>query len=107
MLKDSIRLIVNSDDYGLSPAVSRGIRDSHKMGIVTSTTVMISVPGCESDVQLALHETPHLALGLHLTLAGMCCPPVLPPSSVPSLVRNDGNFYDEPEWSRYHDLFNA
>ena len=38
------KLIINADDYGRSPGVSRGILQAHREGIVTSTTVMINQP---------------------------------------------------------------
>jgi predicted glycoside hydrolase/deacetylase ChbG (UPF0249 family) len=31
------RLIINSDDYGRTPEISRGIPESHWHGVVTST----------------------------------------------------------------------
>src|SRR6185295_793495 len=37
-------LIVNADDFGLTPGVSRGILDAGATGIVTSTTVMVNRP---------------------------------------------------------------
>lgn len=98
-------LIVNADDYGLSPAVSQGIREAHQRGIVTSTTVMIGVEGAAEAVAFAQRETPSLGLGLHLTLAGKAITPVLPPQHIPTLVRHDGLFYDEPGWSERQQQF--
>ncbi|MFM7281457.1 MAG: ChbG/HpnK family deacetylase, partial [Planctomycetia bacterium] len=34
------RLIVNADDLGLSEAVNRAIFDAHRLGILTSTSLM-------------------------------------------------------------------
>ena len=48
---------------------------------------------------------PGLGLGLHLTIAAGRCPPVLPASEVPSLVREDGYFYDNPIWQEHYDTF--
>ena len=80
-------LIVNADDYGRTPGVSRGIRAAHLRGIVTSTTVMMNMPGVEDALLQATRECPNLGLGAHLVLtAGV---PVLPASDVPSLT--DGN----------------
>ena len=33
-------LIVNADDYGYFPGISRGIIDAHKDGVVTATGVL-------------------------------------------------------------------
>jgi predicted glycoside hydrolase/deacetylase ChbG (UPF0249 family) len=84
------RLIVNADDYGLTRGVSRGIREAHLRGIVTSTTAMMNMPGVDQDLRLALAETPRLGLGVHLVLtAGH---PVLPADEVPTFVSADGDF---------------
>jgi hypothetical protein len=86
----SPRLIVNADDYGRSAGVSRGIRDAHLRGIVSSTTAMMNMPGVVGDLNLALEETPRLGLGVHLVLtAGR---PLLPPDQIPSLVTGQGAF---------------
>ena len=37
-------LIVNADDYALSPGVSRGILEAHARGVVTSTTALVNTP---------------------------------------------------------------
>lgn len=84
------RLIINADDYGRSPDISRGIRTAHLGGIVTSSTCMMNMPAVVEDIQLALHETPNLGLGVHLVLtAGR---PLLPASELPSLTDARGAF---------------
>ena len=62
------RLIINSDDYGRTPEVSRGIREAHLHGVVTSTTCMMNIPTTAADIQVALREAPLLGLGVHLVL---------------------------------------
>lgn len=62
------QLIINSDDYGRTPDISRGIRESHLNGVVTSTTCMMNIPTTAADVEVALKETPELAMGVHLVL---------------------------------------
>ncbi|MFH2103257.1 MAG: ChbG/HpnK family deacetylase [Chloroflexota bacterium] len=84
------RLIVNGDDYGRFPEVSRGIRDAHNYGILTSTTTMMNMPSAERDLQIALEEAPGLGLGVHLVLT--CGQPLLPASSVYTLVDAQGTF---------------
>ena len=86
----SIRLIVNADDYGCSSEVSRGIREAHSKGIVSSTTCMMNFVTIDDDIALALKETPDLGLGVHLVLtAGN---PLLPPGQIPTLTAADGAF---------------
>lgn len=83
------RLIINSDDYGRSPDISRGIRDAHLRGVVTSTTCMMNIPTTAADVALALKETPRLGMGVHLVLT--MGKPILPRDKVPTIVDENGN----------------
>ena len=87
----SIRLIVNSDDYGRTADVSRGVREAHLRGIVTSTTCMMNMPTVAADIRLAMQDAPRLGLGVHLVLTSGA--PLLPPSQVPSLIAPDGSFF--------------
>jgi chitin disaccharide deacetylase len=100
-------LIVNADDYGMASSVSQGIREAHQRGIVTSTTVMIGMDAAAENARQALKETPNLGLGLHVVVAGKAMKPVLPPDQIPSLVRPDGLFYDNPVWGEHVSLFDA
>ncbi len=65
---DRRALIVNADDYARTPGVSAGIREAHREGIVTSTSVMMNLPGAAQAVREARSLTPGLGLGVHLTL---------------------------------------
>ena len=83
-------LILNSDDFGISDGVNRGIIEAHQNGILSSTCTMIHMPSAEAGIQLAQSSAPELGVGLHLTLSfGM---PVSSPSTVPSLVLGEGQF---------------
>jgi len=60
------RLIVNADDFGLTPGVSAGILDAHRHGIVTSTTVLVT-----ADIdreQLARARDSGIGMGIHVNL---------------------------------------
>jgi chitin disaccharide deacetylase len=59
-------LIINSDDFGLIPAVSRGILEGHAAGVITSTSVMVTTPGW--DDALARLRDSSIDIGLHLNL---------------------------------------
>lgn len=83
------QLIVNADDYGRSPDISRGIREAHLHGIVTSTTCMMNIPTTADDIAIALQETPHLGMGVHLVLT--MGKPILPREKVPTIVDENGN----------------
>ena len=96
------RLIVNADDYGRSPGVSRGILEGHRKGIVTSTTVLINQPQVEQQLAEAL-ACPDLGIGLHLVFTAYR--PILPAGSVPGLVDSDGVFLDQHEaWARAEEI---
>lgn len=85
------RLIINSDDYGRTPEISRGIRDAHLRGVVTSTTCMMNIPTTAEDISVALKETPALGLGVHLVLT--MGNPISAPETVPSIIDKDGHFF--------------
>lgn len=82
-------LIVNADDFNLTEGVTRGILDGHRLGIITSTTVMVNLPGLTRTRDLA-REASGLGLGLHVNLT--LGAPVLPVGAVPSLVDGAGHF---------------
>jgi len=57
-------LIVNADDFGLNPGVTRGIVRAHREGIVTSASLMVRRPAAAEAAGCA-REHPGLSLGLH------------------------------------------
>jgi predicted glycoside hydrolase/deacetylase ChbG (UPF0249 family) len=61
------QLIVNADDFGLSPGVNRGILEAHEKRIVTSTSLMANTPGFDDAVRLA-RSAPDLGVGFHFNL---------------------------------------
>ena len=92
------QLIVNADDYGRAPGVSRGILTAHRKGIVTSTTVMVNQPGIEEQLAEAL-ACSGLGVGLHLVFTAWR--PVLRPEAIPALVDGNGLFLEQHEvWAR-------
>jgi len=94
----TIRLIINADDYGRTPDISRGIRDAHLRGMVTSSTVMMNMPATANEIKVALKETPDLGLGVHLVLtAGK---PLLPSDSISSLTTTLGTFHKVDQFVR-------
>ena len=85
------RLIINADDYGRTPEISRGIREAHLRGVVTSTTCMMNLPNTADDISAALRETPDLGLGVHLVLT--MGKPLSALELIPSIVDERGNFF--------------
>jgi predicted glycoside hydrolase/deacetylase ChbG (UPF0249 family) len=57
-------LVVNADDFGLSPGINAGIVEAHAEGIVTSTSLMVSAPAAPAAARAAAgHGT--MSIGLH------------------------------------------
>ena len=81
------QLIVNGDDFGLTPGVSRGIAQAYDRGILTSASLMANMPGFDTAVRIA-RARPSLGVGLHLNLTGGT--PICGADRVPSLVDGEG-----------------
>lgn len=97
------KLIINSDDYGRTPDISRGIREAHLRGVVTSTTCMMNIPTTADDIAIALKETPDLGMGAHLVLT--MGKPLSKPEVVPSIVDTNGNHLKyTPFWNNVPNL---
>lgn len=83
-------MVVNADDFGLSPAVNAGILVAYRMKILASCSLMVAEPEADEAVEIARHH-PGLAVGLHVALTDAT--PCLPPETIPALVGADGRFY--------------
>lgn len=90
------RLIVNADDLGYTPGVTRGIIRAHRDGIVTSSSVLVNSPFAAEAIQTATREAPALGLGLHLTLTSGR--PILNADRVPNLVTPQGVFKNRTDY---------
>lgn len=86
------RLVVNADDFGLSQGVNLGVLRAHQHGILTSATLMVTMPAAAEAFTMA-KATPSLGVGIHITLtAGR---PLS--GEVPSLTGPDGRFLRLPD----------
>lgn len=83
------RLIVNADDFGLSPGVNAGVAAAHTGGILTSATLLANAPGFDEAVAIA-RAHPRLGVGVHLNLVRGR--PLSPAGEVALLVDGDGVF---------------
>ena len=77
------RLIINADDFGLTPGVNRGILEAHGQGVVTSATLMANALAFGEAVKLA-QSAPRLGTGCHIVLVDGS--PALSASQIPSLL---------------------
>ncbi|MFL6799507.1 MAG: ChbG/HpnK family deacetylase [Xanthobacteraceae bacterium] len=66
------RIWLCADDYGLSPAVNRGIRDLVARGRINATSCMVVAPSMLRSEAVSLEVlnavAPRVSIGLHLTL---------------------------------------
>ncbi len=80
------RLIINADDFGLTPGVNRAIAELHDAGAVTSATLMATGAAFDDAVALALAR-PSLGVGCHIVLVDGT--PVSNPTTIPTLLGPD------------------
>ena len=59
-------LIVNSDDFGYTKGINKGIIEAYTNGIVTSTSVMVDEPAAIESSELT--KFTNLSVGLHFVL---------------------------------------
>ncbi len=81
-----IQLIINADDFGLCASVNKAIINCFKAGNLTSTTLMVNMPGTSEAVNLA-KENPGLGIGLHF-----CLTEGKPLSTAKTIIDENGNF---------------
>lgn len=93
-------LVIVADDFGRSPAVNQAVAEAHDKGILTSASLMAGGASFDDAVGIA-RERKNLSAGLHVTLCDGRA--VSPPSRIPDLVDDDGNFEKDPvkAWLKY------
>ena len=88
-------LIITADDFGLAPGINQAVIDLHQAGVVTSTSLMVNMPGFKDAVKRTRHVAT-LGVGLHFNLSeGL---PIAPPNWIPSLVDHKGEFSNNLSW---------
>jgi chitin disaccharide deacetylase len=88
-------LVINADDFGLTEGINRGIVDAFQNGIVTSTSLLATMPAFHHAAELALKN--HLDIGAHISLT--LGTPCTGKGSLAPILR-DGQFIDS-----YRNLF--
>ncbi len=85
-----MKLILNADDFGLSPSINKGILECFNEGLISSSTVMMNTPYTDEAIKI-IKDNNLKNIGIHLNLTyGKS---VLPASEVPSLVDDHGVFH--------------
>ena len=94
---DARLLIINGDDFGMCHSVNAAIMGALQGGIVRSTTLMVTCPWALHAMHF-LADHPEISFGVHLTAisdwADYRWGPVTPRESVPTLINEEGFFYN-------------
>ncbi len=86
-------LIINGDDFGVSPEVNSGILRAHRDGILTSASLMAAEAARDEAARIA-RDHPALDVGLH---AAVCRGrSLLAPDRLAGAVTSDGRFIENP-----------
>lgn len=77
------RLIINADDFGLTPGINAAVIELNRAGALSSSTLMAAGPCFSEAVHLAFAQTT-LGTGCHIVLTDGA--PVSFPGDIPSLI---------------------
>jgi predicted glycoside hydrolase/deacetylase ChbG (UPF0249 family) len=94
---DARLLIINADDFGMCHAVNEAVMRAFPAGVLRSATLMVPCPWALHAMRF-LADHPEIPFGVHLTAisdwADYRWGPVTPREKAPSLIREDGSFYN-------------
>lgn len=90
-----MKLIVQADDYGMTPAVADGILYGIKHGIVRNTGLFANMPWAAECVEKIKPYLDHIAFGIDLNASTGSS--LLGYSKVPNLCHEDGTFLTSKE----------
>ena len=65
MAPEPCPVVVNADDFGASVGINRGVIEAHRLGPVTSASLMVNAPAA-ADAAARAAELPDLAVGIHV-----------------------------------------
>jgi len=82
-------LILNADDFGLTPGVNRSVVELQEAGALTSATLMATGDGFKAAAEGAAAH-PGLGVGCHVVLVDGR--PALPPIEIRGLAASSGEF---------------
>lgn len=87
---EQLELIINADDFGVSPGVNQAIVAAFRSGVLNSTSIIMNAPHADEAVRLA-GENPYLRVGVHLNLTRQRNQsPLADPAAIPLLIDADG-----------------
>jgi len=83
------QIIINADDFGFSAGINKGIIQSYKKGLTTSTSIVCNTANFEKSAR-ALKKLGDIGKGIHLNIS--LGKPVLNQKDIGSLVNKNGCF---------------
>lgn len=84
------QIILNADDFGRHKLINSAVKKSVETGALRSATLMATGAAFDDAINIMKSEK-ELGVGIHLTLVDDT--PLSPIKTIPTLVREDGNFY--------------
>jgi len=89
-----MKLLIQSDDYGITEGVASGIIKGIKDGVIRNTGLFANMPSTKKAVEM-IKDYHEVCLGIDINfVAGK---PVANPDLVPSLIKENGYFFDSRE----------
>ncbi|MFR7592059.1 MAG: ChbG/HpnK family deacetylase [Longibaculum sp.] len=85
-----MKLLVQSDDYGMSEACALGCLKGIQDGIIRNTGLFVNMPWTKKCVEWIKPYLGEIAFGIDLNISSGA--PVLPASEIPGLVQSNGQF---------------
>lgn len=82
-------VILTGDDFGLAAPVNEAIVEAHRLGALTTASLMVGAGSAPDAVDKA-RKLPSLKVGLHIVLVEGTS--ILPPAAIPDLVDSKGQF---------------
>lgn len=101
---NNMNLLVQADDYGITPAVSRGIIYGITNGLIRNTGIFINMKWCEECVEMIKPYLNQIDFGIDLNIS--TGNPVLPAHKIPTLVDKNGKFLSSWQSRKLDELFN-
>jgi chitin disaccharide deacetylase len=98
------RLIINADDFGLSPDINAAVIKAHKEGVVTSATVMANMAGAVEACKMA-RQNRGLGVGVHLNVT--MGKPLSKEKAVRCLLNENGEFAFAPGQLAWMSLYSG
>lgn len=85
-----MKLLVQSDDYGITEACAHGCIKGIRDGIIRNTGLFVNMPWAAKCVEWIQSDLNNIAFGIDLNISTGV--PVLPGHEIPGLVQKNGSF---------------